>query len=243
MFGPGASGWPDGLQIPPGDGPRSALRLAGGQLRHLADHLNRLLKGAEALGQPAPWIADLGDALAAWSSSWLETDGVLRLSLHPAEGLLSAWVEPLPETPEPYRLIPLSHPLGDLRAGTIAQHKGLTGPWRRPLLMEARARGAEDALVFWPDGTLAETAIASLVVERSNALILAPPAGRVASLAEQLDLPSWARDRGLELRWEALSLADLEGRRLWCVNAVRGIWPAMLTGQPEQEGSPWTLGI
>jgi branched-subunit amino acid aminotransferase/4-amino-4-deoxychorismate lyase len=242
VFGPGASGWPDGLQVPSGDGPRTAVRVEGGCPRHLAAHLERLLLGAEARGEPAPWIANLGDVLASWTSSQPAAEGVLRLDLHPAEGLLSARLEPLPETPDPYRLLPLPHPLGDLRTGTLAQHKGLTGPWRRPLLLAAQAEGADDALVFWPDGTLAETAIASLALERGDALILAPRAGRVASLAEQLDLPSWAKDRGLRLRWEAVSLADVAGERLWCVNAVRGIWPAMLLGRATQEDSSWALG-
>ncbi len=50
----------------------------------------------------------------------------------------------------------------------------------------------------------------------------------MASLAEALDLPAWAAARGLELRWEGIPLGRVAENRLWCLNAVRGIWAANL---------------
>lgn len=228
-FGPGAAAWPMDRPAPDGAGPRTALRVAGGRALHLADHLLRLARGAEALAQPAPWAPGLAAGIRAWiASAGAREDGALRLALHGPEGLLEARLEPLPLTPHPYRLLPLPHPMGDLRGQDLARHKGLSGPWRQPALAEAQSRGAEDALLLWPDGTLAETTIAAVALERAGVLVLPPPEGRVASLAEALDLPAWAAARGLEVRWEDLRPGQAARGRLWCLNAVRGFWPAIL---------------
>jgi len=173
-------------------------------------------------------MSGLEAALGDWVAGGTSGDGALRLTLHGPEGLVSARLEPLPQTPQPYRLAAMLHPKGDLRSSPLARHKGLSGPWRPPVLAEARARGADDALLLWPEGTLAETAIAALALEVEGALVLPPPGGRVASLAEALDLPAWAAARGLEVRWESIPLGRVAEGRLWCLNAVRGIWAANL---------------
>ena len=228
VFGPGAAAWPADRPLPASGGPRTALRVTGGRPSHLTAHLDRLRAGAEALAEPAPWIVGLEGVLEAWVATEAARDGALRMVLHGPEGLVSAHLEPLPETPEPYRLAPLRHPGGDLRGNPLARHKGLSGPWRPGVLAEARTRGADDALLLWPEGTLAETAIAALALEVGGVLALPPPEGRVASLAEALDLPAWAAARGLAMRWESLHLDQVADGRLWCLNAVRGIWPAIL---------------
>jgi branched-subunit amino acid aminotransferase/4-amino-4-deoxychorismate lyase len=171
-----------------------------------------------------PWLTGAVMELG----SWLEpvSEGALRLALHLELRFLAARLEVLPSTPDSYRLAPLPHPMGDLRSNPLAPHKGLSGPWRTPAMAEARRRGAEDALLLWPDGTLAETAIATVALERGGALMLPPAPGRVASVAERLDLPAWAEARGLALETQDIPLGT-EGR-LWCLNALRGIWPAVL---------------
>jgi len=152
----------------------------------------------------------------------------LRLVLHPEAARLSAHLELLPIVPQPYRLKALPHPLQARRQETVIVHKGLAGPWSQAVLSAAREAGAEDALLLWNDGTLAETAIASVALERGDLLVVPPPQGRVASLAERLDLPDWAHSRGLRLKVDSLSLASVREGRLWCMNALRGIWPAVL---------------
>jgi branched-subunit amino acid aminotransferase/4-amino-4-deoxychorismate lyase len=218
--------------------------VAEGRPLNLVDHLLRLARGAEALAQPAPWIRGLDVEIRAWlAAAGTRDDRALRLALHGAEGLVSACLEPLPSTPHPYRLAPLPHPRGDLRGSTLARHKGLSGPWRPPVLAEARKRGAEDALLLWPDGTLVETTLAALALEVAGTLLLPPPDGRVASLAEALELPAWAAARGLAPRWEGIRLDQVAGGRLWCLNAVRGFWPAILLGSPAPEDPPWASRI
>ena len=240
LLGPGASGWPPGLRVPAGPGPRTSLRVAEGHPRHLDAHLARLQEGAQAMGAPVPWLLALGEPLVAWLRVQAPGDGALRMSLYPAEGLLSACLETLPVTPAPYRLRVLPHPLGDLRGSTLARHKGLTGPWPTAALRLAQARGAADALLCWPDATVAETALALLVLEHRGRLVVPPPGGRVASITEALDLPGWAAERQLGIVEAPIHLRDLAEGRLWCLNAVRGFWPAML--EPESpEGCPWAM--
>ncbi len=228
QFGPGADSWPIELPVPQGDGPRSALRVVGGHPRHLGAHLERLLEGAKALGDQVPWLAPLGPGLSDWVASNCPHEAALRLELHLDLGLLSARLEPLPALPPIYRLAPMPHPLGDPRSGILSKHKGLSGPWRRAALSEARRRGAEDALLVWPDGTLAETAIAAVALQSGVTLRLPPEEGRVASLAERLEIPPWCEARNLTRQQGPILLEDALLEELWCLNALRGIWPATI---------------
>lgn len=221
-FGPGsAAGIPASVE-----GPRTALNVREGAPRHLEAHRLRLEAGLAALGNDGSWLVDAVAALADWLRG--TGDAALRLAVHPEARFLVAALEPLPVPPSPCRLAPMPHPMGDLRSSPLARHKGLSGPWRTPARAEARQRGAEDALLLWPDGTLAETPIAAVALERGGNLILPPLEGRVDSLTERLDLPAWAASRGWIIHRTALTLADCDEGRVWCMNALRGFWPAEL---------------
>jgi branched-subunit amino acid aminotransferase/4-amino-4-deoxychorismate lyase len=139
-----------------------------------------------------------------------------------------ARLEPLPVSPDPYRLVVMPHPLNEGRSDPQAPHKGLSGPWSAAIRTEAQRLGGEDALLLWPDDTLAETAIAAVGLEVNGTLLLPPPEGRVASLAERLDLPAWAAGRGLRIEAAPIPRSRTQEGRLWCLNALRGIWPASL---------------
>ena len=209
--------------------PRTALPVLRGTPRHLEAHFLRLEAGAAALGHPVNWLPGLQMEVSAWLISVVHgEDAALRLALHPGAGLLSARLEPLPAPPQPCRLTVMSHPLGERRSDPLVMHKGLSGPWGSRVLVEARRLGAEDALLLWPDGTLAESAIATLGVEFGDILMIPPPQGRVASLAERLDLPGWAGSRGFRIERADIPLARAREGRVWCMNALRGIWPATL---------------
>ncbi|HEU4952707.1 MAG TPA: aminotransferase class IV [Holophagaceae bacterium] len=222
-FGPGPAAPWDPLAVVP----RSAAKVEDGHIRHLEAHLARLKDAAEAAGTPCPWILDQAAPLAAWVAGEAEgsPDLALRLRLHGAA--LGALLEPLPETPSPYRLQLQPHPLGGPGAHPLAAHKGLTGAWGQEAVLRARTAGADDALLAWPDGTLAETGLAGIALEVDGELWIPPPEGRVASLAERLDLPAWAGSRPLRVR--AFRVEDLAWGRLWCFNALRGVWPGHLT--------------
>ena len=228
-FGPGISGAPSALSLSDDPLPRTALPVFRGHPRHLEAHLLRLEAGASALGQPVKWLAGVQAEIMTWlASATPAEDAALRLILHPGQGRLSARLEPLPSAPQPCRLVVMAHPLDGRREDPTVIHKGLSGPWGSVILRAARQLGAEDALLMWPDGTLAETALASVGVESGGVLRVPPPQGRVASLTERLDLPGWAGCRGLRLEPGDIPLAWAREGRLWCMNALRGIWPATL---------------
>jgi branched-subunit amino acid aminotransferase/4-amino-4-deoxychorismate lyase len=224
-FGPGR-----GLPPPPpaGGWPRTALPVFEGIPRHLEAHLRRLEEGARSMGLEVPWLASLPAGILAWLQEEASGKRALRLALHPAQGRLEATLEPLPAPPTPCPLLLLPHPLGARRGDPRLVHKGLAGPWGGAPLQAARQAGAADALLTWPDGTLAETTMAAVAMEAGGVLRLPPQRGRVASLAERLEFPSWAAARGLPIRYEDIPLPELREGSLWCMNALRGIWPAAL---------------
>lgn len=218
-FGPG----PGPAYDPAIPAPRSAARVERGRIRHLSEHLARLRVGSSIQGQDLEWIESLASEVEAWVK--LKSRGPVEvLRLRVLGSRVWALLEPLPATPHPYLVKALPHPLK--QGHPFAPHKGLLGLWSTPALEAAHAAGAADALLFWPDGTLVETAIASIALEVEGELWLPPSEGRVASLAERLDLPEWAGPRPRRVR--AFNLKDLEAGQLWCFNAVRGVWPGTL---------------
>jgi len=225
-FGPGAT--LPAVEPPAGATPRTALPVRLGVPRHLSAHLDRLRAGAVALGRPPAWLEEAAGELAYWLKRHPAQEAALRLELHLDLKLLDARLEPLPVASSPYRLVSMLHPMGDLRGDPLATHKGLSGPWRPQVLSDAWQQGAEDALLLWPDGTLAESAIATVALERDGRLILPPTEGRVASVTERLDLPAWAGARGWTLDQAPIPLEACAEGRLWCLNALRGLWPAAI---------------
>lgn len=229
LFGPGVLRLADAPALSSNHQPRTALPVFQGFPRHIEAHLHRLNAGASAMDQPVDWLLDLQGPLETWlRASASEGDLALRLVLHPSEGLLSARLEPLPVAARPYRLVWRPHPLQACQGDPKTVHKGLSGSWGPGILQEARQSGGEDALLFWSDGSVAETALASVAVELEGVLWLPFTPGRVGSLAERLDLPAWATDRGLRIERRSLSKVQARAGRLWCMNALRGIWPATL---------------
>ena len=214
--------------LPAGAHPRTALAVDGGRARHLGAHLARLQEGADALGQSAPWLPALRLPLEGWlqGTAGEASPIVLRMSLDLEQTRLLVRLEVMPPTPAPYRLVPLPHPFAGEAQDPLLRHKGLRGPWEAGALAEARAGHGQDGLLVWPDGHVAESCIAAVALERPGLLLVPPPEGRVASVAEQLDLPSWASARNLEIRRAGFDLEAARRGRLWCLNAVRGIWPA-----------------
>ncbi len=227
-FGPGAGG--PGQPQSSGNIPRTALPVLPAGPRHLLAHLERLTRGAEALGQPVPWLQGARPELEAWVKAQLglNASAALRLVLDPFLRTIEARLEPLPMAADPYRLIRLPHPLGGRRQEPLLRHKGLAGPWSSGVLAIAQTQGAADALLCWPDGTVGETAIAAVALEVGRDLVLPPHEGRVASLAEQLDLPEWAASRNLRITHGPLTIEALAEGRLWCLNALRGVWTGIL---------------
>ncbi|HJW08504.1 MAG TPA: aminotransferase class IV [Holophagaceae bacterium] len=225
VFGPDStSGFEAGSHLP-----RSAARVSSGEVLHLGAHLDRLRASAAFLGWDASWIEGEAMGLADWvRERTAEQAHALALRLHLRPRQLRALLEPVPSTPSPYLLLPMPHPLGSPDADPRAPHKGLTGIWGAEARDRAQAAGAADAALHWADGTLVETGIASLGLQLDGSFWLPPAAGRIASLAERLDLPPWAGSRGLRIGVRAFSVEEAAAGQLWCFNALRGFWRAAL---------------
>lgn len=226
-FGPGAG--EEASQGPPG--PRTALPLRNGTPRHPDAHRQRLEAGLLALGSDPTWLAPAWAEALAWAAS-LGADVALRVKVDPRVCALAARAEALPVPVSPYRLVALRHPARAERDLPLSPHKGCLGPWNQATLVEARRRGAEDALLLDPDGTVVETAIAAVGLEMGNRLVLPEVQGRVRSIAELWDLPAWADERGWRVVHGTFLLADLSAHPLWCFNALRGLWQAQLLTFP-----------
>jgi len=229
QFGPGGTDLAPTAPSDPDRRPRTALPVVRGVAQHLDAHFQRLEAGALALGRPVDWLGGIRSDLEAWLERVVGTEeAALRLLLDPGTALLSARLEPLPAAPRPCPLALLPHPMGARRLDPTLRHKGLGGPWGKEVLAQARRLGAQDALLRWPDGSLAETSVAAIGIEVSGIFWVPPPEGRVASLAERLELPDWAQARGLRVEKAALPLSLALDGQVWCMNALRGFWPATL---------------
>lgn len=226
-FGPGAATLEEGAAFGEA-GPRTTLRLAAGGAVHGEAHLRRLMEGCAVMGRDASWLeAAFTEALSGGS------EALVRMQVDPLWSVLRVRREPLNPLADPYRLLPRRHPLGDPRGDPRAPHKGLMGPWSAGALQEAQNAGAADLLCLWPDGTLAETALAAVAVRVGGSCLVPPREGRVASLAEALDLPGWAAARGLRLRTVPIPFEDCFQGTLLCFNAARGVWQAeILPSEP-----------
>jgi branched-subunit amino acid aminotransferase/4-amino-4-deoxychorismate lyase len=192
-------------------------------------HLQRLRAGLEALGSDPAWLEPAWQAALAWAREQVGAgDGALRLQVELPARTLEVRLEALPRPLPDYRLVDLPHPVPAVQAHSLGLHKGCLGAWHLGVLAEARRLGGDDALLLLPDGQVSETAIAAVGMEREGCLVLPPREGRVRSIAELWDLPTWADERGWRLVHGAFTLQDLDTRPLWCFNALRGLWPARL---------------
>ena len=220
-FGPGAArllGW----DHPRNPLPRTSLRSVGGQGMHWSRHLTRLHLGALNLEWDVCWLDEMEPEIEAWIAT-TET-AVCRLQLFP--DAISIRLEAIPEHFSNFQLLTMPHPLGDIRADSMAAHKGLLGTWDIQARNRAQAMLADDSLLLWPDGTIAETSIATLGLQLRDKLLLPPLEGRVAGITEAIELPFWAMSRGLEVKHRPIHLDEVSGGQLWCMNAVRGLWQA-----------------
>lgn len=213
-----------GLDLPC---PRTALRVEGRRAHTLDAHLARLKAGAAFLGKRVPWLDAASQELETWLGTRNSPEaGALRLRLHLELDLLEAELGPLPLTVQPYRLLVMEHPLALRRSDPATTHKGLCGPWSTQVLAAATQQGTQDALLVWPDGSLAETAIAAIGLEIEGVFLVPAPEGRVASVFEALALPAWAASMGYRICRGPISRDRIKDGNIWCMNALRGIWPA-----------------
>lgn len=221
-----------------GDGLFEAVRIAGGRLPLLERHLARLEEGCRLLGLPRPpW--DLAAAARDVVRASGVREGVLRITLTRGVGprgydpppevepfcALTVHPQPLGRTPPvPQRAVVASVP--QVPHPVLGRVKHLSALPRVLARQEARARGADEALLLTPEGYLAEGAATNLFwVSAGRLFTPAPVTGCLPGIARAWVL-SWVARRGIsttEGTWGLEALAGAE--EAFLTNAVSGPIP------------------
>ena len=134
----------------------------------------------------------------------------LRLRIRPAPAITSevrVWVSDGPD--------PRAWP----------RRKGPDLPALARLRQEAAGHGAQEALLTSAEGLVLESASSSVLWWQDADLCVPAPALPILSGVTSALIQEHARDSGVRVRLRHPSLADLNGREVWLVNALHGIRP------------------
>jgi branched-chain amino acid aminotransferase len=209
-----------------GDGVFEGLRAYEGRVFRLDDHLRRLAAGARALALEIP------GGLEAVRRIVLETarahgapDAYLRFVVSRGVGELG--VDPT-TCPEP-RVVCIAAGIRIFSPEKLAEGVSLaTSSWRRPgadvldpcvkslnylnnslAKLEARQRGADEALLLNARGTIAEASVANVFAVRDGGLATPPPTDGALPGITRLTVLELARELGIPAAERSLGRADL----------------------------------
>jgi branched-chain amino acid aminotransferase len=199
-----------------GDGVFEGIRIYGGRVFRLDDHLARFAAGAKALGLAPPGgLARVRKVVLETAAAHGAPEAYVRLVLTRGDGPLG--LDPT-NCPEP-RLFCIAariaiYPAPKLRAGIDLGTSSLRRPPADALdprvkslnylnnalaKLEARQRGFDEALLLNAQGLVAEASVANVFAVRRGELLTPPPSDgalegltrrTVLELAEPLDLPA-----------------------------------------------------
>ena len=268
---PHVSAFDRGFQL--GDGVFETLRARGGHVTELAEHVTRLQNSAAGLGIPLMSTADLGRILLAGIAELLAAEGLggpsgdaaIRITvtrgafygrgmLPPDEVVrptiaIQAW----PVTPPPPGHIEngialVASAVRRDPAGPLAALKTISRADYVFARLEARRRGADDAVFLTLDGHLSEATTANVFVVRGKgeAQELATPSLESAILpgTTRSWLLAWARRVALRPVETLLRPDDLAtASEAFLCSSVAGILPVTrFEGHPIGDGrpGPWT---
>ncbi len=240
-----------------GDGIFEGLRVVGRRVFRLEDHLARLRAGARAIGLEIPGgLGAMRDIVLETARAYDRDDAYLRLIITRGEGALG--VDPT-TCPEP-RVLCIADRLRIYGAAELARGIDLvTASGRRApadvldprvkslnylssvlAKLEARRRGADEALLLKSAGAVAEASVANVFIYRGEEL-RTPPAtdgalegitrATVLELAGTLGIPAGERTLG---RFDLFSADEV-----FLTGTGAGIVPVRsLDGQTVGEGVP-----
>jgi branched-subunit amino acid aminotransferase/4-amino-4-deoxychorismate lyase len=190
-------------------------------------------------------VADSADARAFWDAAIAaipDTDDWfprVELQLR-GDGLLFVFrLRSAPELARSIRLVSADH---DPRRSPLA--KGPDTGVLAAARTAAQARGADDAVILSPEGYVVETAHAALLWWRGDALCVpSPELARVNSVTAR-SVITLATALGLDILYESVAPAELDGLELWALNALHGIRivTAWIDG-PSSAEEPGRLGV
>ncbi|MEU0245737.1 aminotransferase class IV [Streptomyces sp. NPDC006235] len=191
-----------------------------GRVRAYDRHRERFARACADCGGPQP------RRLAAF---WQDVTAVL-----PRTGAWFPRVELAAGSLELRLLLRPAPPLGtEVRLWAAGQSDPRTVPRRKGPDLDTLARvrrrasgeGAQEAVLIAPSGTVLESATASVLWWEDDTLCLPPPRlpvlpGVTAGLVQERALRS-----GIRIAHRERTVAELDGREVWLVNALHGIRP------------------
>jgi branched-subunit amino acid aminotransferase/4-amino-4-deoxychorismate lyase len=194
--------------------------VARGRVLCLARHGRRLRRDAAALGLRPPAQADCERTLAEVAAAAFGAgDGIVRLEWRGSR--LAGRPRLLGEERETWRALLAStlHPGRAVTAGV----KGIDWPHVARAREEARAAGADEAILLDAEGRVVEGARTNLVILLAGGALVTPPLvrGAVAGLAREIVLEGAPEIREADLGRDEL----LAAREVVATNAVRGARP------------------
>lgn len=249
-----------------GDGVFETIRVVGGHALELASHAERLRASADALEIPLP--EELEAILGRSIRALLEADGLLEPDTQVAvrvtvsRGVIEdrSLLPPGDVRPtvvvQAWRVMPVSATILErglhLTISSVRRDPGsplatIKTTSRADFVfarLEARRRGADDALFLTTDGYLAEATSASLfLVEPRKIATPSLQCGILAGTTREWTI-RWAQRVGLECR-EALLTPDelFAAEEVFLASSVAGVVPVtQVDGRPIGKGrpGPWT---
>ena len=250
-----------GFQL--GDGIFETMRARGGRVTELAEHLARLRRSADGLGFALP--VDLEARIAADIAALLDAEGLggpegdasIRITvsrgtflgrglLPPDEAptpsiVIQAW--PVPPAPADHLAKGLHLIASSVRRDPASPLAALKTTSRADYVyarLEARRRGADDALFLTMDGLISEATSANIFLVRGREL--ATPSLDCAILpgTTRTWILGWGREVGLEPAEGLLLPADLAmAEEAFICSSVAGILPVTrFEGAPIGDGHP-----
>ncbi len=205
--------------------------MARGRVLCLARHGRRLRRDAAALGLRPPAQADCERTLAeVAAAAFGGGDGIVRLEWRGSR--LVGRPRPLGEERETWRAL-LARTLHPGRAVT-AGVKGIDWPHVARAREEARAAGADEAILLDAEARVVEGARTNLVIVLAGGARVTPPLARgaVAGLAREIVLEGERSIREADLGRDEL----LAAREVVATNAVRGARPIVAIDATELGG-------
>ena len=224
------------------------LRVYGGRVWALEEHMARMRRGAEVMDLQVPAEAEAGQAMAATVEANHFSDCGVRITVTASDGppdphtdpvgspnvLVSAW--PLRDYSALYergaRLISLTG-FGRPLAGIKSTSYGVSVAGR----VAARRAGVDDALFLDSDGTVLETTGANIMVVKGDALITPPTPGVLPGVTRGIVLDV-AQATGLKTQERRLVVDDLhEAEEVLLTSSLREVYGASeLDGRPLRTG-------
>ena len=187
--------------------------------RHLERHLRRLAESAAYFGRVCDPEAARAELLRR-ARSFPAAARRVRLRAEP-DGRLAIEEQPLAPLPAPYRLRLAEQPVN--ARDPLLYHKTTAREGYERAQRQARAAGADDALLWNERGEITESCIANVIAEIDGRR-LTPPlrCGLLGGVERAALLEAGAVTEGV------LRVADLPRcAALFLCNSLRGLWPAV----------------